>query len=79
MRQKFIPSKTYIEFANNTKFWQPVVKNNWIIKFSVYDDTDVLLTIISKFTGQTIIRHFSNEDEACEFINYILNQASYPL
>jgi hypothetical protein len=79
MRQRFIPSKTYIEFANNTKFWQPVSRNGWIIKFSVHEETNVLLTIISKFTGQTIIRYFDDEDEACEFINYILNQASSPI
>lgn len=78
MRQKFIPSKTYIEFANNTKFWQPVARNGWLIKFSVHDDTNVLLTIISKLTGQTIIRYFDDEDEACEFINYILNRADSP-
>ena len=78
MRQKFIPSKTYIEVANNTKFWQPVARNGWLIKFSVHDDTNVLLTIISKLTGQTIIRYFDDEDEACEFINYILNRADSP-
>jgi|APGre2960657373_1045057.scaffolds.fasta_scaffold01680_3 hypothetical protein len=79
MRQKFIPSKTYIGFANRIRFWQPVIRNGWSIKFSVHDDTDVLLIIISKLTGQTIIRYFNNEDEACEFINYIMNQASSPI
>ena len=79
MRQKFIPSKTYIGVANRTKFWQPVVRNGWIIKFSVHDDTNVLLIVTSKLTGQTIIRYYDDEDEACEFINYIMNQASSPI
>ena len=79
MRQKFIPSKTYIEVANRTKFWQPVARNGWTIKFSVHDDTNILLIVISKLTGQTIIRYYDDEDEACEFINYIMNQAPSPI
>ena len=55
-----------------TKSWQPVARNGWIVKFSVYKDTFVLLTIISQYTGQVIMRHFNNEDEACMFINLVI-------
>jgi hypothetical protein len=66
------PTKKFIDMALRTKSWQPVARNGWIIKFSVYKDTFVLLTIISQYTGQVIMRHFSNEDEACMFINLIV-------
>ena len=57
--------------ALRTRSWQPVARNGWIIKFSVYKDQYVLLTIISQYTEQVIMRHFTNEDEACVFINLI--------
>jgi hypothetical protein len=66
------PNKKFLETAVKTKSWQPVARNGWIIKFSVYKDTFVLLTIISQYTGQVIMRHFKNEDEACMFINLVI-------
>jgi hypothetical protein len=66
------PTKKFLETAMRTKSWQPVARNGWIIKFSVYRDSNVLLTIISQYTGQVIIRHFTNEDEACMFINLVI-------
>jgi hypothetical protein len=49
----------------------PVARDGWIIKFSIYRDSLVLLTIISQYTGQCIIRQFRNEDEAVMFINMV--------
>ena len=66
------PSKKFLDTALRTKSWQPVVRNGWIIKFSVYKDSFVLLTVISQYTGQVIMRHFTNEDDACMFLNYIM-------
>ena len=66
------PTKKFLETAMRTKSWQPVARNGWIVKFSVYKDTFVLLTIISQYTGQVIMRHFNNEDEACMFINLVI-------
>jgi hypothetical protein len=66
------PTKKFLETAMRTKSWQPVARNGWIIKFSVYKDTFVLLTVISQYTGQVIMRHFNNEDEACMFINLVI-------
>lgn len=68
------PTKKYLNIAMKTKSWQPVARNGWIIKFSVYRDTFVLLTIVSQYTGQLIIRHFIDEDDACAFINFVLEQ-----
>jgi hypothetical protein len=66
------PNKKFLDMALRTKSWQPVVRNGWIIKFSVFRDTNVLLTVISQYTGQVIIRHFTNEDDACMFINLVI-------
>jgi hypothetical protein len=62
-----------LDIVNNTKSWEPVVRNNWAIKFSVYKE-NIFLMFVSVFTGETIIRYYTNEDEACKFINYILHQ-----
>ena len=69
---QLVPSKRFLEFAMKTQSWQPVARNGWIIKFSVYKGQFVLLTIISQHTGQLIMRHFTNEDDACLFINSIV-------
>jgi hypothetical protein len=65
-------TKKFLDTAMKTKSWQPVARNGWIIKFSVYKDSFVLLTIISQYTGQVIMRHFKDEDDACMFINYMI-------
>jgi hypothetical protein len=31
------------------------------------------LNILSTSTGQLITRHFTNEDDACMFLNYIMD------
>jgi hypothetical protein len=66
------PNRKFLDIALKTKSWQPVARNGWIIKFSVYKDSFVLLTIISQYTGQVIMRYFKDEDEACMFINIIV-------
>ncbi len=60
-----------LEIEGKTKFWQPVVRNWWWIKFSVYRDHFILLTIISRYTGQTVIRYYTSEEEAVAYINFI--------
>lgn len=76
MRNNFFknpPSKKFLDVATKTKSWSPVVRDGWIIKFSVYRNDNVLVMIISQYTGQFITRHFTDEDEACLFISYIMN------
>ena len=57
--------------AVKTKSWMPVARDGWIIKFSIYRNDFVLLTIVSQYTGQCIIRQFKGEDEAVMFINMV--------
>ena len=64
-------SKLRLEIEGKTKFWYPVSRNGWWIKFSTYRDHYILLMIVSKYTAQTIIRYYENEDEAVAFINFI--------
>lgn len=64
-------SEKFRYISNNTKFWSPVARNGWIIKFSVNLESNILIFFISRFTGQTIIRYFTHEDDAVKFINYI--------
>jgi hypothetical protein len=66
------PTKRHLEVAYKTKSWHPVERNGWIIKFSQYRDSNILLFIVSRYTGQTIIRYFPHEDEAVLFINMVV-------
>jgi hypothetical protein len=66
------------DIIRNIRSWHPVVRNDWWIKFSVYKD-QVLLFVVSTMTGETIVRYFDDEDEACEFINWVVNQDSTKL
>lgn len=50
--------------------WEPVIRNGWVIKFSVYKK-NILLSFTSANTGQTLIRYFNDEDLACDFINFV--------
>ena len=60
-----------LDIENKTKFWDGVVRNGWWIKFSVYSDQFILLMIVSRYTGQTILRYYSDEGEAVAFINFV--------
>jgi hypothetical protein len=63
------------DISKNICSWEPVVRNGWVIKFSVYKQ-HILLAFISIHTNQTIIRYFNDEDEACEFINFVCHHDS---
>lgn len=62
-----------MEIQNNSHSFSPVNRNGWWIKFSVYKDSNILLVFVSRYTGQTLIRYYDDEDEACEFINYVIS------
>jgi hypothetical protein len=63
--------KLRLEIESKTKFWYPVCRNGWWIKFSTYRDRYILLMIVSQYTAQTIIRYYEDEDEAVAFINFV--------
>ena len=60
-----------LEIQSKSRFYQPVNRNGWWIKFSTYRDHYVLLTIVSRYTAQTIIRYYEDEDDAVAFINFV--------
>ena len=60
-----------LDLEDKTRFWQPVKRNGWWIKFSTYRDHYILLMVISMHTCQTIIRYYEDEQEAVQFINFI--------
>jgi len=64
----------YMDIKNNYKSFQLIIRNGWAIKFSVYRGENILLIFTSTFTCQTVVRYFTDEDEAVEFINYITAQ-----
>ena len=63
--------KLKLEVESKSRFYQPVNRNGWWIKFSTYRDHYILLMIVSRYTAQTIIRYYQDEDEAVAFINFV--------
>lgn len=53
------------------KHYQSILRGAWLIKFSIADDQNILLTFVNVFTGQVIMRYHTNEDDAVNTINYI--------
>jgi hypothetical protein len=68
---KLKQTKLRLEIESKSKFWYPVSRNGWWIKFSTYRDHYILLMVVSKYTAQTIIRYYVDEDEAVAFINFV--------
>lgn len=68
---KVSQQKLRLDIESKSKFWNPVSRNGWWIKFSTYRDHYILLMIVSKYTAQTIIRYYEDEIEAVAFINFI--------
>ena len=61
----------YNQIKSDLKFWSPVERNGWYIKFSFLRDEQVLLIFVSSYTCQTIIRYFDNENDAVKYINFL--------
>lgn len=61
----------YTDIKNNYKSFQLIIRNGWAIKFSVYRGENILLIFTSTFTCQTVVRYFTDEDEAVECINFV--------
>jgi len=64
----------FLELELHSKSWLPVNRNGWWIKFSTTFDSNILLVFTSKYTGQTVVRFFGEEDDAVKFINYMVTQ-----
>ena len=67
------PSKKFMETAYTAQSWSPTERNGWIIKFSIYNDDYIMLVFTSRYTGQTVIREFVSEDDAVNFINFVID------
>ena len=72
-------SQAFIDTEVNCMSFTPVNRNGWWIKFSTnkndaIKETSILLLFTSMFTGQTIVKFFQNEDEAVDFINYVIEK-----
>lgn len=61
-----------MDIAFTAKSWLPTERNGWIIKFSIFNDDHILLVFTSRYTAQTVIREFNNEDDAVDFINLVI-------
>lgn len=61
------------KLAGSLVSFKPIYRYGWYVKFSTYDG-NILLFFISRYTGKTVVRHFSNEIDAVEFINYMVSE-----
>lgn len=63
-----------LDIKAKSKSFSPVTRNGWAIKFSVYRDCNILLLFTSLHTGQTIVRYFTEEDDAVDYINFVTSK-----
>lgn len=61
------------EITRNLKRFDSTEKNGWILSYSIVHE-HILLTFVSKYTNQTIMRYFVDEDAACDYIDKILSK-----
>lgn len=54
--------------------FHPVVRNGWAIKFSTHRDDNILLVFTSVYTAKTVVRYFTDEQDAVKFINFMMTQ-----
>jgi hypothetical protein len=64
-----------LEIKNNSRSFAPIIRNGWGIKFSTYRNNNILLVFTSLHTGQTLVRYFTNEDNAVDYINYVIEHS----
>ena len=62
------------DIKNQLMSFQPVVRNGWAIKFSTHRDDNILLIFTSVYTAKTVVRYFTDEQDAVRFINYMMAQ-----
>jgi hypothetical protein len=60
------------QIKDNLKSFKPVVRSGWAIKFSIHNESNVVLIFTSLYTGQTIVRYFTEEIKAVDYINMML-------
>ena len=62
------------DIMNQLMSFQPVVRNGWAIKFSTHRDDNILLIFTSVYTARTVVRYFTEEQDAVKFINFMMTQ-----
>ena len=67
-----MPSKKFLEAATKIKSFSAVKRNGWVVKFSMYRDSQIMIIVRSDVTGQLFIRQYNNENDACMFLNIVL-------
>lgn len=55
----------------------PIIKNGWVIKFSLYAETKVLVVFMSLYTHQVVVRYFNSEDLAASYINFVVDHDAH--
>ena len=53
--------------------WHPVIRDYWWIKFSNYRG-NILIFVGSTLTGQMLVQHYPDENKACDFVNWVIEQ-----
>ena len=78
MQKKLSPATTKLrtEIKNNLRSWHLCERNGWFIKLSIHREENILLRFISRYTAQTIIRYFTCEDDAVEYINFVIDKSA---
>ena len=64
-------SNNFQEYYSKLNSWKLVQRNGWAIKISIITENSIVILFASQYTGQSILRYCSTEDDALEIINTI--------
>lgn len=73
-KKKIKKSDKFLEIESKGITFSPINRNGWWVKLSMCQ-YNILLVFVSEYTGQTIIRYYTNEKDAVSFINFIINSS----
>jgi len=63
---------SFKKISSNFKSFKQIIQKGWLIKFSTYNSTNILVFCISLKTGTVLTQYFHDEKLAIDFINFIL-------
>ena len=62
------------KISENLISFIPVRRADWVFKASVYKDKYVMLVCINSRSGEFQARHFTNQTEAVDYIEMLVNK-----
>lgn len=71
-KKKYPKSEKFLAIESKGVTFSPINRNGWWVKFSMCE-YNILLIFVSEYTAQTIVRYYTEEKKAVNFVNMVIN------